>query len=151
MKGRVEIRPVRINDLREIYLLGSEFFAPHHHPFPQAWNEETLADAIADDPGLSLVAIIKKCVAGFLIASLDEGGAIRTAAIRWFCAPPSRPASLKDELLHEFASTIALSQIDKIIITLPDDNSELIEYFRNFGFTDSKRFIIMENFLPKKP
>ncbi len=150
MKGRLEIRPVRIEDLREIYLRGREFLAPHRSPSRQAWNETNLADALVGDPGLSLVATIKKKIVGFLIASLEQEGALQTATIRWLCADPSGPAGLTDRLLREYISMITERRIDKIMITLPEDHAEIIEYYRNFGFTESNRFIIMENFSPKR-
>lgn len=150
MKGRVEIRPLRIDDLREIYLRGREFLAPGRSLFRLAWNETNLADALAVDPGLSLVALTKKSVAGFLIASLEQEGGLQTATIRWLCADPSGPAGLMDGLLREFVSSVAGRHIDKIMIALPEDHAELIQYYRNFGFTESNRFIIMENFSPKQ-
>jgi hypothetical protein len=149
MKGRIEIRPVRIDDLREIYILGHEFMDDQGSPFLPAWNESNLADVIARDLELSLVAVSKKRVTGFLIASIDETGGIRTAAIRWLCADQSKHAGTTTGLLEAFTATLSGRNIEKIIIALPESNSELIEYYRNFGFTDSKRFIIMENFLPK--
>ncbi|MBP7735006.1 MAG: hypothetical protein KA369_03445 [Spirochaetes bacterium] len=149
MKGPVEIRPVRIDDLRKVFLLGREFFTRRHSPILQDWNETSLADCLAGNRGLGLVAVTKKSVAGFLIASLDEGDGVQTATIRWLCADPSRPAGLMEGLLREFKSLLAGRHIEKILIALPEGNSELIEYYRNFGFTESNRFIIMENFLPK--
>lgn len=149
MKGRIEIRPVRVDDLREIFLLGLQFLENRETPFMPAWNESNLADVIARDLELSLVAVSKKRVAGFLIASLDETGGNRTAAIQWLCVDQPKYAGITPDLLNAFTATLSGRNIGKIIIALPESNSELIECYRNFGFTDSKRFIIMENFLPK--
>ncbi|HOT45935.1 MAG TPA: hypothetical protein PLM53_15250 [Spirochaetota bacterium] len=150
MKGRIEIRPVRLDDLREIYLLGREVFGNRALPFQPVWNEANLADAIAGDPGLCLVAVSKKSIAGFIIVSLDESGGPSCAVIRWLCVRENSPDNLLTDMLNRLQSSLAEQKIEKIMVALPEGNSELIEYYRNFGFTESNRFIIMENFSPEK-
>jgi hypothetical protein len=151
MKRRLEFRPLREEDLRELFLLGRKFSETRGAPFLPAWDESNLADVIARDRDLCLVADLKKCVVGFLIASLDETGSIRTAVIRWLCADESKHADITSGMLNAFKSLLTGLNIEKITVALPETNAELIEYYRKFGFTDSKRFITMENFLPKIP
>ncbi len=151
MKGRVEIRPAGIDDLRDIFVLGLEIFGNEASQCLPEWNETNLAEALARDPGFSVVAVTKKSITGFLIASPEEIRGVQTVAIRWLCADRTAAGGIMADMLNVFKSTLSERNIEKIVVTLPETNSELIEYYRNFGFTDSKRFIIMENFLPKKP
>ncbi len=150
MKGRIEIRPAGIDDLREMYILGRENLATGGLPCSHGWNETNFADILARDGTISLVAVTKKKVVAFLIASIEPAGNDQAATIRWFCQEASRQTGLMDHFLNKLKSILLDKNIGKIIIALPETNSELIEYYRNFGFTDSERFIIMENFLPKK-
>lgn len=147
MKRPLEIRPVREDDLRPLYLLGREFFKNQDPLFMPAWNESNLADVIARGRDLALVAIAKKKPVGFLIASLEETDGHTEAVIRWLCADESKNPGLYAGLLAAFTDTLSGRTIKKITIALPETNAELIDYFRNNGFTDSKHFIIMENFL----
>jgi ribosomal protein S18 acetylase RimI-like enzyme len=149
MKERIEIRPMKVDDLREIYLLGHKAFGDHWSPLQPAWNEATLADVMAGD-GLCLVAASKKSIDGFIIVSLEESGGHACAVIRWLCTRENKPAGLLTDMLHTLKSTLVERKIEKIIVSIPVENTELIEYYRNFGFTESNRFIIMENFSPEK-
>ncbi len=150
MKGRLEIRHVRVDDLREIYLLGCKYLGNQCSPFQTGWNERNLADVLTQEQSLGLVAVFKKSVAGFIIASVETSGSDQTTTIRWLCTRENKPAGLLTDMLNAFTSALTVRNIAKIVIALPEKNSEIIEYYRNFGFTESNRFIIMENFLPKK-
>ncbi len=150
MKGRIEIRPVRVDDLRGIYLLGRDVFVSRSSFFTPPWNEANLADAVAGDPGLSLVAASKKSIAGFIIVSLDESDGPPCAVIRWVCLRENKPTGLLTDMLRTLQSALAERKIEKMVIALPGENSDLIEYYRNFGFTESNRFIMMENFSLEK-
>lgn len=149
MKERIQIRPLRPDDLRSVYALGSEAFEGEPMAGIGAWNESNLADVLIRDPGFSLIAATKKKTAGFLIASPDKGGDPSSVTIWWLCIHRSQAPGLLRDLLESFSSRCSEKNIATMSVILPDSNSEIIQFFQNFGFTESKRFITMENFLPK--
>ena len=149
MKERIQIRPLGPGDLRSVYALGSEAFGEEPTAGMAAWNESNLADVLVRDPGFSLIAATKKKTAGFLIASPDDGRNPSSVTIWWLCIHRSQGPGLLREILDTFTSRCSESNIGAIRVILPDSHSEIIQFFRNFGFTESKRFITMENFLPK--
>ncbi|OHD65022.1 MAG: hypothetical protein A2176_04540 [Spirochaetes bacterium RBG_13_51_14] len=151
MNRAIEFRPVRIEDLRDIFELGAELSTEHPRIVMAPWNEEALAEILADSMELSLVAIRRKKPVGFLIASAaNTGGRDRAAEIKWFGARgPERYGVLAD-MLRTFKQMLAQRNIETIRIQVSGSNAKLIAFLEKYGFTEMEHFLSMENFLPKK-
>jgi ribosomal protein S18 acetylase RimI-like enzyme len=149
MSRGIEIRPMRSEDLREVFLLGRELLAEHASVNAAPWNENKLAEVLASGLDLSFVAVYKKSVTGFIIGILEEGGPGSTAAITWFCSRRFDHKDVEGDLLRAFLEHLLESNFAGIRTAIPASNPELNAFFRKFGFTESKHLLIMENFPPK--
>jgi ribosomal protein S18 acetylase RimI-like enzyme len=150
MKQKVEIRPVRIDDLRDLFIMGKERLGDAHADSAHSWNEKNLAEIIAGNLEISFVAVYKKTVMGFIIGDLENSGTnTREAAVKWLCVRKSGDNDLAGALLHAFQQCLREKNINKIRLAVSASNAELIELYQKFGFTESEHVLTMENFLPK--
>jgi hypothetical protein len=147
MRRPIEIRGIRHEDLRGVFLLGSELFAPGGGDLPLAWNEIHLAGVLAEDMSHSFVAAGKKSIDGFLVGRVPDAD---SAEIIWTGARGRETALLFTDLYHAFVSSLP-DTITRIQLYLPASSTEMIDFFEKFGFTDSKHVVIMENFFRKNP
>jgi ribosomal protein S18 acetylase RimI-like enzyme len=149
MKQGVEIRPIRIEDLRDVFILGKELLETAG-PTATSWSEINLAEIIVDNLEISFVAVYKKTIMGFIIGALgNEGIDADTAYIKWHCARRLDQSDLTGELLHALQQCLVEKNIKKIKAEATASNVELIEFYRKFGFTEKEHLLIMENFLSK--
>ena len=146
MKGKVEIRPICVDDLRNLFMTGKERCGYLSGACAISWNEKNLAEIIADNPELSVAAFYKKTITGFIIGALENGG---TAAVKWLWAEKPADNDIAGRLLHAFQQCLKEKNINKIRVSVTESSSELIELFLKFGFTETEHVLIMENFLPK--
>ena len=150
MKRAIEIRPMRIDDLRGVFLLGREVLPSRGTTPARDWNEKNVAAVLARGLECSLVAMYKKNVAGFIIALPEEGAPDGGAVtIQWLCAGSIAARSGKTCCAP---SQLSMSEMKypRIRADIPAESAELYDLFRKFDFTESKHLLIMENFPPKK-
>lgn len=146
MKRGTEIRPMRIDDLRDVFLLGRDVLPSAGRTADRGWNERDLAELLVRGLDVSLVAICKKRVAGFLIAfpeDAESGGAV---TVRWLCASPFHGAGVREDLLNAFRQSMAERNCPLIRAEVSAGDADFYEFFRKFGFTESEHLIMMENF-----
>ena len=148
MKRRGEIRPMKVDDLREVFLLGRECFTTPAPMTARAWDERTLADILAGGLEFSLVALHKKKVTGFIIARPD--GRDDTVTLEWLYAGTIAGGPTEEELLQVFHRTISEKKYRRINVVISPENRELYAIFKKFGFTESNQLLILENFPQKK-
>jgi hypothetical protein len=147
MKRQPEIRRIRHDDLRGVFLLGGELFVPGNGgDLPLAWNEAHLAGVLADDMAHSFVAAGKKSIEGFLIGRISSAD---TAEIVWTGARGREGARLLADLHQAFIESLPPT-VTLIRLELHESSTEMIDFFGKFGFTLSKHVVIMENFFRKK-
>jgi hypothetical protein len=146
MRRFVEIRMIRPDDLRDVFVLGLEFFPGQDGRSPiLSWNETNLAAVLAEDISLSLVAARKNSIEGFLIARNDNPGRVE---ILWIAARGPEAVRVRDDLCQAFIDGLP-ETISRIRVTVPASNPEMMDFFGKFGFTDSEHVVIMENFFRK--
>jgi|RifCSP16_2_1023846.scaffolds.fasta_scaffold214861_1 ribosomal protein S18 acetylase RimI-like enzyme len=150
MKQRVEIRPIRIDDLRGVFILGTDRFGIARADAAVSWNEKNLAEIIADNPEVSFVAVYKRGIVGFIIGALGNSGIhAGIASIMWFCTAKSGQTDVAAELFRAFQQCLFEKNIKKINASAAVSNAELIELYKKFGFTETEQVLIMETFLSK--
>lgn len=150
MKRGIEIRPMRIDDVRNVFLLGRELLPPEPAAADRAWNESNLSDTLASGLDFSFIAAIKKKIAGFIIAVPDgrETGD-DAVSIAWLCAPPDA-GGIRESLLNALLGKMTKKSNPRVRAHLSAENSDLYDLLQKFGFTESKHLVIMENFPPKR-
>jgi hypothetical protein len=147
MKRSIEIRQMRIDDLRQVFLMGRDHYHVHAPGPARPWNEKNMSDVVADHLDSSFVAWYKKDLMGLLIGAVDSQHA--TAKIIWMAAREFGGVNILGELYAAFLQSIQNRNIDKIQIEVVKSDNELIDFCNKFGFTESKDTLIMENFLLK--
>jgi hypothetical protein len=146
MRRPVEIREIRHDDLRGVFLLGSELLSPSCADMPVPWDAANLAGALADGMDHSLVAAGKK-IEGFLVGRPAGEG---SAEILWACARGREAAVLLENLYRAFLKSLPPA-VTRIRLFLPPSSVEMIDFWGKFGFTLSKHVVIMDNFFRKNP
>jgi ribosomal protein S18 acetylase RimI-like enzyme len=150
MKQGVEIRQIRIDDLRGVFILGKELFGISHAGAANSWNEKNLAEILADNMEISFVAVYKKGIVGFIIGALENGGIhAGKASIMWLCTGKSGQTEVAEDLLYAFQQYLFEKNIKIISAAVTDSNAELIQLYKKFGFTETNHVLIMETFLSK--
>jgi hypothetical protein len=146
MKVALEIRPMRIDDLREVFILGKELLNACAG-WPPPWNEASLAETIAGCLETSFVAVYKRKVAGFLIGSAVSGAP--AACVIWLASRHFEGIDVTGDLFLSFRRIAMEKNIGRIQINTPRSRPDLIAFCEKFGFTSSEEVLMMENFLPK--
>ncbi len=146
MRRPVEIREIRPDDLHDVFVLGRELVSRQDAGtmFP-SWNETNLSRVLSEDTTRSFVAARKKAIEGFLIARIDTAA---TAEILWTGAHGPDAVRVSEDLYSAFIESLPAA-ISRIRVAVPGSNTELMDFFGKFGFTDSEHVVIMENFFRK--
>jgi ribosomal protein S18 acetylase RimI-like enzyme len=146
MRRAVEIREIRPDDMRDVFLLGSESFSRQDGTDTvPPWNETNLAGVLSEDSSRSFVAAGKKSIDGFLIARIN---APERAEILWTAVRGPEAYRVREDLYRAFRESLP-GTVSIIRVAVPGSNSEMIDFFGKFGFTDSEHVVIMENFFRK--
>ena len=125
MKQKVEIRPIRIDDLRNVFIMGRERFGTAHAGTASSWNEKNLAEIITGNPDLSFVAAYKKGIAGFIIGYLEDDGLNdRTAAVKWLCVGKSERNDVAGNLVLALQQCLREKNINKIRVAVSTSSDE---------------------------
>jgi ribosomal protein S18 acetylase RimI-like enzyme len=145
-----EIRPLGLEDLREVFVLGQELFQGKDFcPF-RAWSEKVLAEILADNLEISFVAVRKKRTAGFLIGAIAERGESGTQAeILWLGVRGGEDRSVGRDLIEAFAAACAERGCADVRIEVQRSGTELIDLLQERSFTQSGQVLILERVLTK--
>ena len=147
-RAGIEIRPLELDDLHGVFILGRELFSKKKFRSLRAWDEKVLAEILPDNLEISFIAVRKKNVAGFLIgAASDRGTAGIRAAILWLGVRRLEGKDTVHALVEAFIARCAVKNIADLVFEVPDDDSELIDLCRERGFNETGRILIMERHL----
>ena len=150
-RAGIEIRPLEIDDLHSVFILGQELFSGKNFRSLRAWDEKVLAEILPDNLEISFIAVRKKSVAGFLIGAVTESGTRGAAAkILWLGVQRLEIKDTGRDLIEAFIARCAEKNIVDLLFEVPGTDSELIDLCRNSGFTQTGQVLIMERFLPEK-
>jgi hypothetical protein len=146
--GGIEIRPLEIDDLSEVFVLGGELFSGKNFRFSRVWSEKVLAEILANSLEMSFVALRKKILAGFLIGTtVEDGSDGMSAEIIWLGARGLEQSDTGHGLIEAFIAGCAERNIRNIRIEITADESDLIEMCRKSGFYQTGQISIMERTL----
>jgi len=114
------------------------------------WTPDAISDVLAGGMGLSFTAMIKKEIAGFLIASPD-GERNGRCAIKWIAASDDYGGAVIEEmLLRAFLAEAEAAGYAGISVEVAC-GGRLNELFLKFGFTEGKKSVSLAINLGKKP
>lgn len=146
MGRAADIRPMRAEDLHDVFNLGSRLFTGSGSLI-RPWNETVVADELTRGLESSLSAIAKKKIIGFLIGTIDG----REAGIFWTGVDPAfAEPGLQERLIISFIDGLAGKNVVSICIEAPMINSQLIDLCGKIGFTETGHVISMERILTKQ-
>jgi len=142
MRYKIEIRPLEIAHLKQVYEMGIEEKETIEAIEPQSltsfdWTPEMLAKAYANNENLQLGAFIKKKLIGYLIAlQLEKDAPIKIlgmGVIKKFCN--SEFEEVEHRLLVQF---IELAKGKNVVAVIPDQNEYLLSIFKKINFTRTR-------------
>ncbi len=141
----ITIRPLGLEDLHDVFVLGQEVFQEKKVSSFCAWNEKVLAEVLAGNLEISLIAVRKKSVAGFLIGALEEdGNGERVAKIIWLGMRRGEDQAVGRDLIKAFAGRCEEVHGGRILVRIAGSDSEFIDMYQECGFTLSGQVLIME-------
>jgi hypothetical protein len=150
-RAGIEIRPLEIDDLHGVFILGQDLFSEKNFRSLRAWDEKVLAEILPDNLEISFIAVRKKSVAGFLIGAVSESGTRgATAKILWLGIQRLEKKDTGHDLIEAFIARCAGKNIADLLFEVPGTDSELIDLCRKSGFTQTGQVLIMERLLPEK-
>lgn len=138
----VTIRGMKEDDLRSVFLLGRELFDANRN---DPWDEASLADLLGNCIEHSLVALLGKRMAGFIITEVGPGNSAR---IRWMAWRPGDEDAVASPLMVALLELLSSRNLASLRVAVDSNNRQLIDITKKFGFTESKHLLIMENFFP---
>lgn len=139
MLRSIHARPIDITaDLASLADLGKTM---------PGWDAERVGTILAGDPGLTVVALKKKKVVGFILASPDHEE-LSAGRIHRLCLDPSLPANALRELLFgRFLEQCTLLGFKSVSCNCSEKDAELMETCLAKGFEPVNKFIDMKLFL----
>ncbi len=143
LPGGVIIRDMEIDDLSAVFQLGESIFGKGKES-GRSWNEQNLAEAIADEIGLSSVAVRKKQLLGFLIGRRETGdkpaGRIMWLGIR----EKFKNSGIETGMIKRFRESAVSRKLSILKTEIDTDDIHLLEIFQKFGFTEIREKISMQ-------
>ncbi len=138
----VTLRKMEIDDLRKVFQMGELLFGSRE-PGRRGWTEENLVEDVADEIGLSVAAVRKKQLLGFLIGRIEQGKK-PAALITWLGVRDDfKNSGIEKEMIRIFRESAAAKNAGCVRVEIDTKNRELLEIFKKFGFTEIKDKITM--------
>jgi ribosomal protein S18 acetylase RimI-like enzyme len=148
--GRPTLRAMRMEDLRSVFILGTDLFAGRGSETAFSWNERDLAGILAGSLDLCVVAIQKKTMAGFCIGTILHVGGAPTGRVLWLgVREDPRRGGLASDLLSAFVDNLSGKSVNRVTMAVSSFDKEIISAIDKIGFTERGHVLIMEALFPK--
>ncbi len=143
MGNRYVIRELKLDDVRELFLTGIKIFSGENN-ICLPWNEENLGDALAGCAGLSIVAMDKKKIAGFIIATIENNSQKKVRIVWAGVINPLKGKGVEERLYSAFMDRIKKLDFMNVEIIIQNSNGYLINFFKKIGFTEKETYISLQ-------
>ncbi len=138
----VTVRKMVIDDLRRVFQLG-ELLSGSREQGRRVWTEQNLVEAIAGEIGLSVVAVRKKQLLGFLIGCMEQGEKPAARIIRLGIREDFKNSGIEREMIKTFRESAVSGNAGTMRAEIDAEDTDLLEIFKKFGFTEIKDKITM--------
>jgi ribosomal-protein-alanine N-acetyltransferase len=129
MQTHVEIRPATRRDLRRILEIEAASFGP------DAWDRPIFENALAETPGLFVVARLAGKIAGYSISYIERGsGELVSIAVH----PRYRRNGVGEALMRFTKGELKRRGVTAWRLMVRIDNHQAIGFYRRFGFVRTR-------------
>lgn len=145
------IRDMESEDLHPVFSLGQKIFHDRidNRGLP-GWSPENIAETVSRD-NVSLVAVQRKKILGFLISSLYQTEKVKKIHIAWITADLIK---YEQQILNQLFKGLLIRIKDQKITVITanvDYSHEVINtFFKEKGFTEKSKYAVIEHFLEQK-
>ncbi|MCS7090469.1 MAG: GNAT family N-acetyltransferase [Verrucomicrobiota bacterium] len=151
----VEIRPMRLEDLPEVYALGQRLFTAEKLPtLYRSWDEDEVMKLFSAEQETCLVAIAQGRVVGFALGSLMQkrGSAWRYGWLEWLGVDPAwSRRGVASRLVRQLTSLFIERDARIMLVDTDEANEAALAFFRKLGFGQELRHIYLSQNLDSHP
>lgn len=151
----VEIRPMRLEDLPEVYELGRKLFTAEKLPtLYRCWDEDEVMNLFSAEPETCLVAVAGDRVVGFALGSVMQkrGSAWRYGWLEWLGVHPSwSRRGVASRLVRQMTSLFIERDARIMLVDTDEANRPALAFFRKLGFGQELRHVYLSQNLDSHP
>lgn len=150
----VEIRPMEIDDLAQVFHLGEELFTAREAPnLYRTWDEGEVIELFRVSPELCLVAAVGDRTVGFALGTTvrKTRSAWKYGHLVWLGIQPKlqrRGVALR--LWNEFQDLVLESGVRMLMVDTEADNEAALRFFHKVGFGSPEKHIYLSLNLDSK-
>jgi len=135
---RVVVRPMRVEDISEVYHLGERIYNVGEAPLLyRTWDPYEVAAQFAAETELSIVATVSGRLVGFCLSTTIEkpGKPWRYGYLIWLGVDPSyRLRHVGRKLAQRTLRLMKQRRAQSILVDTPEDNRGAINFFERQGY-----------------
>jgi len=151
----VEIRPMRLEDLPEVYALGQRLFTAEKLPtLYRCWDEDEVMKLFSAEPETCLVAVANDRVIGFALGSIMQkrGSAWRYGWLEWLGVHPAwSRRGVASRLVRHLTSRFIERDARIMLVDTDEANKPALAFFRRLGFGQELRHVYLSQNLDSHP
>lgn len=154
VKGqRLRIRPMEIDDLYPIYLIGEEIFTRKNANLFHFWDESLVMHSYLSDPEYCITAVSKdedgkETVVGFAFGTTIEKprSSWRYGYLVWLGIHPDfQGLGLANQVFNTAVELFALEKVRMLMIDTQQNNEGALRFFRKLGFGHDEEHVYLSN------
>lgn len=151
----VEIRPMRLEDLPQVYELGQRLFTAEKLPtLYRSWDEDEVMKLFSAEQETCLVAVVHDKVVGFALGSLMQkrGSAWRYGWLEWLGVDPAwSRRGVASRLVRQLTSLFIERDARIMLVDTDEANEPALAFFRKLGFGQELRHVYLSQNLDSHP
>lgn len=150
---RIRIRPMEIEDLNPIHLIGEKIFTSKSANLFHFWDENVVMHSYLSDPEYCLTAVTKdddgtETVVGFAIGTTIEKprSSWRYGYLVWLgCHPDYQGLGIATQMYNTMVELFALEKVRMLMIDTQQNNVGALNFFRKVGFGHDEEHVYLSN------
>jgi ribosomal protein S18 acetylase RimI-like enzyme len=150
---RLRIRPMEIDDLYPIYLIGEEIFTRKNANLFHFWDEALVMHSYMSDPEYCITAVAKdeegnETVVGFAFGTTIEKprSSWRYGYLVWLGIHPDyQGLGLANQVFNTMVELFALEKVRMLMIDTQQNNEGALRFFRKLGFGHDEEHVYLSN------
>lgn len=151
----INLRPMELKDLAEVYELGQELFTAEKWPtLYRSWDDHELMSLYSSSEDTCLVAEASERIVGFALGRIMEKprSAWRYGWVLWLgVSPRFHRARVATRLLKRLTEVFVSKEARILLVDTDESNRQALSFFRRQGFGQAVRHIYLSRNLDDHP
>ncbi len=145
--SRIEVRPMRIEDLPAVFHLGEALFTLSRSPsLYRTWDEYEVIDCYRSAPDICLVATGAQRILGFVLGTIIDkrNSPRRYGYLVWLGVDPAvKRKGIGKCLFEHFKARMAERDVRMLVVDVEAENTGALRFFETQGFSSPRDHIYL--------